>query len=172
GAGDVEHPLALVETDHLAGEMAREEASAAGHVERVRGRERLEHGGQRLDLLGPAGAVAVGEEPGAEPPVVVLGGPPVVVELHLRSAAASRSVVGVAIRQAAARLLPRKAPTPEGYFGARRAAPGLHRVGPMPLPLEAVPNFSEGRDRSVIDALGTALGGSAELLDVHADADH
>ena len=42
----------------------------------------------------------------------------------------------------------------------------------MPLPLEAVPNFSEGRDRSVIDGLGAALGGSAELLDVHADADH
>jgi glutamate formiminotransferase len=42
----------------------------------------------------------------------------------------------------------------------------------MPLPLEAVPNFSEGRDRSVIDAIGAALGGSAELLDVHADADH
>ena len=42
----------------------------------------------------------------------------------------------------------------------------------MPLPLEAVPNFSEGRDRPVIDALGRALGGRAELLDVHADADH
>ena len=42
----------------------------------------------------------------------------------------------------------------------------------MPLPLEAVPNFSEGRDRSVIDALGVALGSSADLLDVHADADH
>jgi len=42
----------------------------------------------------------------------------------------------------------------------------------MPLPLEAVPNFSEGLDRSVIDGLGAALGGSAELLDVHADADH
>ena len=42
----------------------------------------------------------------------------------------------------------------------------------MPLPLEAVPNFSEGRDRSVIDALATALGAGAELLDVHADADH
>jgi glutamate formiminotransferase len=42
----------------------------------------------------------------------------------------------------------------------------------MPLPLEAVPNFSEGRDRSTVDALGQALGGRAELLDVHADADH
>ncbi|HEX6699994.1 MAG TPA: glutamate formimidoyltransferase [Gaiellaceae bacterium] len=42
----------------------------------------------------------------------------------------------------------------------------------MPLPLEAVPNFSEGRDGSTIDALGRALSGRAELLDVHADADH
>jgi len=40
------------------------------------------------------------------------------------------------------------------------------------LPLESVPNFSEGRDQAVIDALATALAGRVELLDVHADADH
>jgi glutamate formiminotransferase len=40
------------------------------------------------------------------------------------------------------------------------------------LPLEAVPNFSAGRDRTAIDAIGTALSAHAELLDVHADADH
>ena len=40
------------------------------------------------------------------------------------------------------------------------------------LPLEAVPNFSEGRDRAVVDAIGGALAGHAELLDVHADEDH
>jgi glutamate formiminotransferase / 5-formyltetrahydrofolate cyclo-ligase len=40
------------------------------------------------------------------------------------------------------------------------------------LPLESVPNFSEGRERATIDALGAALGGRARLLDVHADADH
>jgi glutamate formiminotransferase len=40
------------------------------------------------------------------------------------------------------------------------------------LPLEAVPNFSEGRDRSTIDAIGEALAGHARLLDVHSDADH
>jgi glutamate formiminotransferase len=40
------------------------------------------------------------------------------------------------------------------------------------LPLESVPNFSEGRDSATIDALSTALGEQAELLDVHADADH
>jgi len=40
------------------------------------------------------------------------------------------------------------------------------------LPLEAVPNFSEGRDRTVVDAIGAALAEHAELLDVHADEDH
>jgi glutamate formiminotransferase len=40
------------------------------------------------------------------------------------------------------------------------------------LPLEAVPNFSEGRDRATIDAIGAALGGHARLLDVHSDPDH
>jgi glutamate formiminotransferase len=40
------------------------------------------------------------------------------------------------------------------------------------LPLESVPNFSEGRDRATIDAIAAALGKHAELLDVHADADH
>lgn len=38
--------------------------------------------------------------------------------------------------------------------------------------LESVPNFSEGRDRSTIDALAEALSSSARLLDVHADPDH
>ena len=40
------------------------------------------------------------------------------------------------------------------------------------LPLESVPNFSAGRDRATIDAIGSALGAHARLLDVHADADH
>jgi glutamate formiminotransferase len=40
------------------------------------------------------------------------------------------------------------------------------------LPLESVPNFSEGRDSATMDALATALAGRVELLDVHADADH
>jgi glutamate formiminotransferase len=40
------------------------------------------------------------------------------------------------------------------------------------LPLEAVPNFSEGRDRATIDAIGDALATHARLLDVHSDADH
>jgi glutamate formiminotransferase len=40
------------------------------------------------------------------------------------------------------------------------------------LPLEAVPNFSEGRDGATIDAIGAALGEHARLLDVHSDPDH
>jgi glutamate formiminotransferase len=42
----------------------------------------------------------------------------------------------------------------------------------MSLPLEAVPNFSEGRDQTTIDAIGAALAQHADVLDVHADADH
>jgi glutamate formiminotransferase len=40
------------------------------------------------------------------------------------------------------------------------------------LPLESVPNISEGRDRATIDALAAAFSAHAELLDVHADVDH
>jgi glutamate formiminotransferase len=40
------------------------------------------------------------------------------------------------------------------------------------LPLEAVPNFSEGRDRATIEAIAEALAAHARLLDVHTDADH
>jgi len=40
------------------------------------------------------------------------------------------------------------------------------------FPLEAVPNFSEGRDPLTIDAIGEALADSARLLDIHSDADH
>ena len=40
------------------------------------------------------------------------------------------------------------------------------------LPLESVPNFSEGRDRGTITAIGSALSRHARLLDVHSDADH
>jgi glutamate formiminotransferase len=38
--------------------------------------------------------------------------------------------------------------------------------------MESVPNFSEGRDRETIHAIGRALSERARLLDVHADADH
>jgi glutamate formiminotransferase len=40
------------------------------------------------------------------------------------------------------------------------------------LPLESVPNFSEGRDTGTIEALRSALSTYADVLDVHSDADH
>jgi glutamate formiminotransferase len=40
------------------------------------------------------------------------------------------------------------------------------------LPLESVPNFSEGRDPSTLQALANAVSEHATLLDVHADPDH
>ena len=42
----------------------------------------------------------------------------------------------------------------------------------MPLPLESVPNVSEGRDSAVIHAIGDAVAAHAALLDVHTDVDH
>jgi glutamate formiminotransferase len=40
------------------------------------------------------------------------------------------------------------------------------------LPLESVPNFSEGRDAGTIDALRAALAAHADVLDLHSDPDH
>jgi glutamate formiminotransferase len=40
------------------------------------------------------------------------------------------------------------------------------------LPLESVPNFSEGRDAATLEALRTALSRPARLLDLHLDEDH
>ena len=40
------------------------------------------------------------------------------------------------------------------------------------LPLESVPNVSEGRDADAIAAVGEAFASRARLLDVHSDADH
>ena len=42
----------------------------------------------------------------------------------------------------------------------------------MRLPLEAVPNFSEGRDAEALAGLERSLGTPARLLDVHTDWDH
>ena len=42
----------------------------------------------------------------------------------------------------------------------------------MALPLESVPNFSEGRDPEAIAALENALSRPGRLLDVHTDWDH
>ena len=42
----------------------------------------------------------------------------------------------------------------------------------MPLPLESVPNVSEGRDERVLGELRDAFSRPARLLDVHVDRDH
>ncbi len=42
----------------------------------------------------------------------------------------------------------------------------------MALPLESVPNVSEGRDPRALEALREAFSGPARLLDAHADPDH
>ena len=42
----------------------------------------------------------------------------------------------------------------------------------MALPLESVPNFSEGRRADVVERLAAELGLRARLLDVHSDPDH
>jgi glutamate formiminotransferase len=42
----------------------------------------------------------------------------------------------------------------------------------MALPLESVPNFSEGRDERVLSELRASLSAPARLLDVHSDWDH
>ena len=54
-----------------------------------------------------------------------------------------------------------------------RVVVGLHAPYSSRVPvLESVPNFSEGRDRTTIDAIGGAIERHARLLDVHSDADH
>ena len=40
------------------------------------------------------------------------------------------------------------------------------------LPLESVPNVSEGRDETVVRKIGEAFSAAARLLDVHSDIDH
>lgn len=42
----------------------------------------------------------------------------------------------------------------------------------MLMPLESVPNISEGRDEAVLTALRSAMSNPARLLDVHVDWDH
>jgi glutamate formiminotransferase len=54
----------------------------------------------------------------------------------------------------------------------RRPVQTLSYPWPVPLPLESVPNISEGRDEAVLTALREAMSRPARLLDVHIDWDH
>jgi len=121
-----EHSRALVESDDLTREVSRQEACAAGHVERPLRRQYPKEVHKLVAFLFPVVRRSCVETLG-QPPVVVLRGARVVVGLH--------------------------APT----------------VRPV---LEAVPNFSEGRDAEVVEALRAALSAPARLLDVHVDPDH
>jgi hypothetical protein len=81
-AGELEHRLALVEPDDLAAQMPRQEAGPAGDVERPHRRERSDDAEKLLELVLPAGPVAVGVRAASQPPVVVLPGARVIVGLH------------------------------------------------------------------------------------------
>jgi glutamate formiminotransferase len=78
-----------------------------------------------------------------------------------RDAASSVAAIGSYGRSLGPCLAPPRAPT--------RRAITLCEARPV---LEAVPNFSEGRDGAVVAALQDALSAPARLLDVHVDADH
>ena len=80
--GLLEHALALVEPDDLAPQVPSQEAGSAGDVEGARRRHGLERPAELIQLLAPAGAIALGEAAPTQVPVVVLGGPPLVVRLH------------------------------------------------------------------------------------------
>ena len=80
--GDGDHLRALVQRRHAPAQRAREEAGAAGDVEHAGGLEPFERREQALAVGVPARPVAVGEQPRAEPPGVVLRRAPVVVGAH------------------------------------------------------------------------------------------
>lgn len=63
------------------------------------------------------------------------------------------------------------AATAAPYKRAVRRAPPSYPCA-VPLPLESVPNISEGRDERVLAELGRAFSSPGRLLDVHVDPDH
>jgi hypothetical protein len=78
----VEHLRGLVEAREVAVEMPRQEAGAAGDIERRRRRQRRDLAEQDRHFLEPVAAVAMREAAAPEPHVVVLGRPSVVVLSH------------------------------------------------------------------------------------------
>src|SRR5207244_8160066 len=63
-----EHPLALVDPDHLSAQMPCQETGATGDVERSDGRKMSDHLRENSELLFPPRPVAVRVQPFAEPP--------------------------------------------------------------------------------------------------------
>src|SRR6185295_2924457 len=82
GRGDLQHRRALVKGGDPAGEVSRQVAGATGDIERRHRPERGERQEQRLPLALPTRPVALLEEAGSDPPVVVLLRPRLVVRLH------------------------------------------------------------------------------------------
>jgi glutamate formiminotransferase len=82
--------------------------------------------------------------------------------------AAALGTAGAALGTAGAARV-RTSPLPS-KVGGGRAYPII--PPPVPLPLESVPNVSEGRDEAALSALREAFSRPARLLDVHADRDH
>jgi len=113
----------------------------------------------------------------------------VAVEMPRQEARSARDVEGARGRQRrddaeqphdlvepirAVSVLESAAPEPHVVVLRRsRVVVGLHApYSSRVLVLESVPNFSEGRDRATIDAIGGAIERHARLLDVHSDEDH
>ncbi|HSD01334.1 MAG TPA: sigma factor [Gaiellales bacterium] len=82
GRGHLDHRRTLVEPDHVAAQMPGEKPRAAGDIEHAARRQAGDDLADPLDLLVPAGTVALGVEPASQPPVVVLAGARVVVRAH------------------------------------------------------------------------------------------
>jgi hypothetical protein len=81
-ARELQHPWALVESNDVPAQMPRQEAGAAGDVERSGRRQRGENVHESRELLRPARPLSIREESDAQVPLVVLGRPRVVVRLH------------------------------------------------------------------------------------------
>jgi hypothetical protein len=81
-AGDLEHPRARIEPDHLSAEVPSQEAGSAGHVERAQRWQRGDRRGQFFEVAFPARPISICIQSTPEPPVIVFVGARVVVRLH------------------------------------------------------------------------------------------
>ena len=81
-AGLAQHAFAGVESDDLSEQMTCQKSGSAGDVECAKRRKSRHELFEPSPVLVPAGPLAIGVQPVSEPPVVVLGGAPIVVGLH------------------------------------------------------------------------------------------
>jgi len=163
----------------MAVEIAREDALERMVLERERKRVSLNEVRVRrllsCDLEHPRACIQSdylsaqvrGQKPGAAGGVECMRG------RETRDECDQRSALFVPARPIAIRVEPCAEP-PVVVLRRAVVVVRLHRCksSAMKLPLESVPNFSEGRDAETISALGGALGARADVLDVHSDVDH